>query len=126
MYEKFNKNPGVFQEIDKNDKNRPNGWVTKQKKQDDTGSWKVVNTKVSMKRNNIRDKLLINSNNNLNNHCTLLTSQVEAPASITQQIERSQKEKVNIVVCKLKLHRNGIKNSKTWKKRLDYKTQWRY
>ena len=85
----------------------------------------VVKRKVSTKRNNIGNKLETNSNNNHSNYCEPLTSQVEEPENITQQIKIIDKEKGKRVRWKLQLHINDIKNSKKSGRRVQEKTQKR-
>ena len=42
MCSQLQKNPVYLWDLENNAKTRPTGWVTKQKKYDETGSWMVV------------------------------------------------------------------------------------
>ena len=76
----------------------------------------VVKRKGQSKRINVKNKLETNSNTNHSNYWTPLTSHVEEPEHITQQITIFEKEKRKRVRWKLPLHGNDRKSSKVWSK----------
>ena len=115
MCGQFHQISDYFWELEQIAKDRPTAWVTNQKKQDETWSWMVVESKGSTKRTNIRNKLERDSNSNHSNYWTPLTSQAEELANITRQLTRFDKEKVKRVSWKSSLLGNDRNNSKMWR-----------